>query len=110
MDLFELLGGIAGRAPLWIVLFPLLGALINAIGGRTASKEMVGGVAVGSVAVSFVLATIVFVTLLSAGETGPTSIVQDVYEWFRVDFYDNEIPIHVRFVADHLSGLMAVMV
>ncbi len=99
---------------LWIVLLPLLGALINGIAGRHASKAAVNVVAVGSVFVAFLLSVVGFVHLAQA-EGGNASIVFDFYEWFsievqRVGAPSVEVPVRVRFVMDHLSGIMTVMV
>ncbi|MCZ7683756.1 MAG: NADH-quinone oxidoreductase subunit L [Sandaracinaceae bacterium] len=96
------------RALLWIVLLPLLGALINGIAGRRADKSLVTGVAVGSVFGAFLLALVCFGYLLS---TGGDAVVQNtVYTWFSITVHGAEVPIHVRFLMDHLSGIMTVMV
>lgn len=95
---------------LWIVLLPLLGAAINGIAGKSASKQAVSAVAVGSVFVAFLLSLVGFGFLLNAGEEGPQRIVYDVYEWFSIDVRGIDVPVRVRFVMDHLSGIMTVMV
>jgi NADH-quinone oxidoreductase subunit L len=107
------------RALVWIVLLPLLGALINGVAGGRANKSLVSGVAVGSVFLSFLISLMGFGSLLTSGGffeavglegDGRHAIVQDVYEWFSISVGGVEVPIRVRFVMDHLSGLMAVMV
>ena len=99
------------RTLLWIVLLPLLGALVNGVAGRNASKRLVSGVAVGSVFGSFLLALVGFGYLLNSGdEPEHQRLVHDVYEWFSISVRGVDVPIHVRFVMDHLSGIMTVMV
>lgn len=98
------------RTLLWIVLLPLFGAIINGLAGKRASKGLVTAVAVGSVFGSFLLALFGFGFLLSAGGEGPQSLTNDVYQWFSIDVRGVTVPVHVRFVMDHLSGIMTVMV
>ena len=62
---------VSDRLLLWIVLLPLLGAVINGLFGRFANRQLVGALGVGSVAISFVLALVCFLRLagfLSFGE------------------------------------------
>jgi NADH-quinone oxidoreductase subunit L len=98
----------------WIVLFPLLGAIINGFFGRRASNTAVNVVSVGSVTASFALALYCFVRLLDAGaggeDAGNHSIVADLWHWFSVSVEGRDVPIRVRFVLDHLSGIMTLMV
>ncbi|MGE0787997.1 MAG: NADH-quinone oxidoreductase subunit L [Sandaracinaceae bacterium] len=96
---------------LWIVLLPLLGAVINGIAGRSASKDLVSGVAVGSVFVAFLLSLVGFGYLLSgADDPSRQALGYDAYEWFSINVRGIDVPVHVRFVMDHLSGIMCVMV
>jgi NADH-quinone oxidoreductase subunit L len=106
------LDGIEQRTLVWIVLLPLFGALVNGVLGKRSEKWIVSTLAVGSVFGAFLLALISFGFLLYQGtlEHGQHAIVQDIYEWFSIDVRDVGVPIHVRFVMDHLSGLMTVMV
>ncbi|MFO0713277.1 MAG: NADH-quinone oxidoreductase subunit L [Sandaracinus sp.] len=97
----------------WIILLPLFGAMINGIFGKGASKTLITNVSVGSVFLSFLLALFCFGKLL--GHEGPEEHVDTVYEWFRIAAPGGfggsfEIPVRVRFVMDHLSGIMTVMV
>jgi NADH-quinone oxidoreductase subunit L len=98
----------------WIVLLPLAGAAINGLFGRNAPKGTVTAVAIGSVFMAFVSAVIAFGDLLGAGEEGPQEIVNTVYEWFTISIPGGtgtfHVPVNVRFVMDHLSGIMTVMV
>ena len=94
----------------WIVLFPLLGAVLNGIGGCffKADKKIVAAIAVGAVALSFACALFAFVQLLGLhGEDGKGALTRHLYEWFSVEVYAGRIaPINVRFTMDALSGLM----
>ncbi|MDW8247129.1 MAG: NADH-quinone oxidoreductase subunit L [Sandaracinaceae bacterium] len=97
----------------WIVLSPLLSAIILGLFGRGASHRLISGVAVGSVTLSFVLSLYCFITLLQMGER--PLIVDTLYEWFRVSVPGGvggvyEIPVRLRLLMDPLSGIMAVMV
>ena len=93
-----------------IVLFPVFGALYNGFMGRRVDKSVVTAVAVGSVIGSFLFALIGFGYLLTAEEGVEPRLVHDVYEWFTITVGPVEVPVRVRFVMDHLSGIMTVMV
>jgi NADH-quinone oxidoreductase subunit L len=99
---------------LWIVLFPLIGAALNGIGGCffKTDKKLVAAIAVGAVGLSFALALFTFARLLSVhGEHGDGSITYQAYEWFSVALANGRtVPVNVRFTVDALSGLMLVMV
>src|SRR5262245_13782468 len=108
------------RTLLWIVLFPLWGAILNGLLCRSASRRCVGGLAVGSVAVSFLLSLVAFGAMPArhgGGSDGAApSIAYKVYEWFSISLGgDNgasltRIPVSVAFVMDPLSGVMALVV
>ena len=114
------LSNFASHSLVWIVLLPLLAALINGCFGKRADKWLVTTLSVGSVFTSFLIALYAFGTLLrssmgGAAEHDEGRIVQTVYEWFSLAIPAGEgavynVPIHVRFVMDHLSGIMTVMV
>ncbi len=97
-----------------IVLFPLLGAVLNGIFGCffKADKKVVAVVAVGAVALSFVCAVYAFTQLLGVrGEHGDGALTRHLYEWFSVEVYPGRLaPINVRFTMDSLSGVMTLMV
>jgi NADH-quinone oxidoreductase subunit L len=99
---------------LWIVLFPMLGAVLNGIGGCffKVDRSIVKAIAVGSVALSFGCAVYAFISLLGVhGEHGDGALTRQVYEWFSVEVYAGRIaPVNVRFTMDALSGIMTVMV
>ncbi len=103
------------RTLLWIVLLPLLGALVNGVAGGKAPKIYVSAVAVGSVFGAFLLSLVGFGYLLNAGEEGRQLLDFTAYDWFSIAIPSGpqgvvEVPVRVRFVMDHLSGIMAVMV
>src|SRR4029453_16185629 len=102
------------RTLLWIVLFPLWGAILNGLLGRSASRRFVGGLAVGSVAASFLFSLIAFTPLAAqhgagSGSGSAPSIVYKVYEWFSISLGGSNgttltrIPVSVAFVMDPLS-------
>jgi NADH-quinone oxidoreductase subunit L len=99
---------------LWIVLFPMLGAALNGIGGCffKVDRSIVKAVAVGSVALSFACAVYAFVSLMGVhGEHGDGALTRQVYEWFSIEVYPGRIaPVNVRFTMDALSGIMTVMI
>lgn len=108
---------------LWIVLLPLAGAIISGVGARVGvAKSWISTIAVGSVLGAFGLAVHNFIKLweLKHGVDGvggveDAKLVADVYEWFSISLQSSsgafrEVPIHVRFVFDSLSGLMTLVV
>jgi NADH-quinone oxidoreductase subunit L len=99
---------------LWIVLFPMLGAVLNGIGGCffKVDRKIVKAIAVGSVALSFACAVYAFISLVGVhGEHGDGALTRQVYEWFSVEVFPGRIaPVNVRFTMDALSGIMTVMV
>jgi NADH-quinone oxidoreductase subunit L len=100
-------------ALLLIVLFPMMGAVLNGIGGCffKADKKVVGLVAVGAVAASFGLALYAFANLVGGHGDDPSfALTEHVYEWFSVVVNGRVVPVNVRFTMDALSGLMTVMV
>jgi len=110
------------RALLWIILLPLLAAILNGLLGRFADKDIVSALGVGSVAGSFLLALICFAHLFTgmgateAGAQIATSVAHgNAYEWFHISLPTlgggtHEVSIQVRFLMDALSGLMTLVV
>lgn len=100
------------RALLWIVLLPLVGAALNGLLGRRASRAAVQTVAVGSVAGAFALAVAAFCYLVSQRHLGGQNAVLDwtVYRWFSLTVRGVSVPIDVRLVMDSLSAVMALVV
>ena len=97
---------------LLIILFPLGGAIINGLLGRTFPKALVTLVAVGSVAASFVFAVLSFVELYGMSHDAEhAALVYHFYEWFSIKTSNGTVvPINVRFVMDSLSGVMTLVV
>jgi NADH-quinone oxidoreductase subunit L len=96
-----------------IVLLPMLGAVINGLGGCffKLDKSIVKVVAVGAVAASFGVAVYAFITLLGVtGEDGKGALTYHAYEWFQVGLGTRTVPINVSFAMDALSGMMTVMI
>src|SRR5688572_19281733 len=100
------------KALLGIVLFPLIGAIVNGLFGRKAARSTVHAVAVLSVAMSFGLAVFAFTHLLQQrlGGEEDAAIRYTAWEWFTVVVYDRSVSIPVRFVMDALSGVMTLVV
>jgi NADH-quinone oxidoreductase subunit L len=107
------------KALLAIVLFPLLGAVLNGLLGCgvrpdwAASRRTVHMVACLSVAASFVFSLFCFVQLVllrHAGEGEHAGLYYTAYEWFSITLRGRAIPVDVRFTMDALSGVMALVV
>ncbi|MET0339820.1 MAG: NADH-quinone oxidoreductase subunit L [Polyangiales bacterium] len=98
----------------WIVLFPLLGAVLNGVFGCffKADKKIVAAVAIGAVVLSLGCALYAFTQLVGVhGEHGDGAVTRHLYEWFSVEVQPGRIaPVNVRFTMDALSGMMTVMV
>ena len=91
-------------ALLWVFLLPLAGALINGLFGRTADRQLVGGIAVGTVAGAFALAVLCAVRVFMLKSEGTAeNISVEVYDWISV----GPMPISVRFVLEALSHAKA---
>ncbi|HKP57492.1 MAG TPA: NADH-quinone oxidoreductase subunit L [Polyangiales bacterium] len=100
------------KALLFIVLFPLIGAIVNGLFGRRAGRPAVHAIAVMSVAASFGFALYAFVHLyqMRLAHDEEAAIRYTAWEWFSVAIYDRTIPVNVRFVMDSLSGVMTLIV
>ena len=102
------------RALLWIVLLPLLGAVLNGVIGcfsKDVSRRLVAGVGVGTVLVAFLLSLLVFARLVMyASPEGPGRLEFELYEWFSLSFGALDVPVRIAFVADALSGVMLLVV
>lgn len=92
-------------APL-IVLFPLLGFLINGFFGRKIKNEMiVGSIGTLAVASSFVIALLIFFEMLGSAVEDRKHIVT-VYEWIAAGSFS----VNIAFQVDQLSILMTLIV
>lgn len=85
-----------------IVLFPLVGFLINGLLGKKLPKMVVGGLATAVVFVSFLLSAYLF-TQFSADTP---ALVVKAFEWFRV----NGISVDFGFQIDQLSLMMMMII
>src|SRR5689334_2859811 len=100
---------------LLIVLFPMLGAVINGIAGcfLKLDRKVVHAIAVGAVAASFVVSAYLFSQLLGLHHEDPkAAITAHFYDWFSVQLKGgaSTVPVAVKFTMDALSGMMAVMI
>jgi NADH-quinone oxidoreductase subunit L len=112
----------------WIVLLPLLGAVINGLLGRRIGRDGVYITGVATVAASFLLSVFAFYALVKAGAAygaaageagahGEHAVRPNVqlsymaWEWFRAPF-GNEVTsqLKFRYVLDALSGVMLLVV
>jgi NADH-quinone oxidoreductase subunit L len=100
------------KALLGIVLFPLIGAIVNGLFGRRAGRPTVHAVAVLSIVMSFGLAVYAFTHLVQMRLAGAedAAIRYTAYEWFSIAIYDRVANVPVRFVMDALSGVMTLVV
>ncbi|QQS47347.1 MAG: NADH-quinone oxidoreductase subunit L [Acidobacteriota bacterium] len=90
----------------WIILAPLIGAVINGLIGRRLNERLVGVIACGSVAVSTALAFIVFFTRLLPLPADNRVITEHFFTWlsvgnFRADF---------AYMLDPLSGVYILFI
>ncbi|MEJ8591232.1 NADH-quinone oxidoreductase subunit L [Riemerella anatipestifer] len=85
-----------------IVLFPLLGFLINGLLGKRLPKIVVGGLATAVVFVSFLLSVYIFTQFNS---DSPALVVK-AFEWFRV----NGMQVNFGFQVDQLSLMMMMII
>lgn len=88
----------------FIPLLPLLGAAINGILGQRLPRPLVGGIACGSVLGSFVLALAAFGVMLQHDDIA--SLSNTMYTWMSAP----GLHLEVRFVVDHLSGIMTLVI
>ena len=94
-----------------ILLFPLVGVLINALLGRWLPRRLVAAIACLAVGASFVMALLVFFALLGlpaeteAGANG-RELVMPIFSWIVAGGFEIEAAI----LLDQLSILMALVV
>jgi NADH-quinone oxidoreductase subunit L len=94
-------GGLFSYAPL-IIIFPILGLLINMAIGRRLSERAVGAIASGAVGLSFVIAVLQFIAL----QSHPEGMRIPVAEWI----VSGDLSISWSLNADTLSVTMMMMV
>ncbi|HXG31325.1 MAG TPA: proton-conducting transporter membrane subunit, partial [Thermodesulfobacteriota bacterium] len=101
----------------WIVLFPLIGALINGLvfasglwrkalrGDEDTEKRIVSLLGCGVILVSAVLSSIMFLKLRTL-DPGERRIVQELFVWIS----SGEFSVRFEFLFDSLSCIMALVV
>lgn len=93
----------------WIVLFPLLGAVINGILGATIQrrygKQAISLIACGVVGLSFVFALRAFLQLTGL-EPDERSLLDTLLRWIHI----GSLQVDIAFVADPLSCVMVLIV
>lgn len=112
----------------WIVLLPLLGAIINGIWGKQIGRQGVHIAAISAVGTSFLLSILAFVALLKSGHHAGGEAAEGAehvrralsfvprlgdqpWEWFAAPTgpATSEM-LKVRYVVDPLSGVMLLVV
>ncbi|MDQ3813887.1 MAG: NADH-quinone oxidoreductase subunit L, partial [Armatimonadota bacterium] len=86
-----------------IVLFPLIGFIINGFIGRKMPKPVPGVIACVAVLASFIVAVVRFMEVVGQADH---SITEHVYTWMSV----GDLTIDVSFLLDQLSGVMILIV
>ncbi|MCX7728663.1 MAG: NADH-quinone oxidoreductase subunit L, partial [Bacteroidia bacterium] len=87
----------------FLVIFPLLGSVINGIFGKRLSEKMIGNIGSGVIGLSFLLSIIVFVKLQSI----PDRVVNvEYYKWISSGVLD----VSMGFWLDSLSSLYLLFV
>lgn len=103
----------------WIVLLPLIGAVINGLLGRRIGRDGVYIVGVTTVAASFLLSLLAFFALVKAtashaaegGTHAPAQLSYLAWEWFRAPTGGGgAAQLKFRYVLDALSGVMLLVV
>ncbi len=90
----------------WLVLlFPLVGVIINALFGRRLGKRGAGYLASAMVGLSFAGAVVLFVALLGREEVN-RQVIRPLFDWITV----GDFRIQVRLLLDPLSAVMAMVV
>jgi NADH-quinone oxidoreductase subunit L len=87
-----------------ILLFPLLGVLINGFFGRRIGKKWVGQIACGTVGLSFLMGVAVFFSLLLGSEEHGQTVT--LFSWITV----GDFQIEAALLVDQLSTVMTLVV
>ncbi len=114
----------------WIVLLPLLGAIINGVWGKRIGRQGVYIAGISAVGMSFGLALLSFIALLKASHAATAAAAAEVvagahhhlehplvslsfraWDWFLAPLGPSGVEmIPVRYVVDPLSGVMLLVV
>ncbi len=95
----------------WIVLFPLLGAIINGIVGAKLPRRLVHWIGCGSLFLSFLFSLASAQTLYQNGGSGEHGteygeLTFTAYEWI----YSGGLEIDISFLFDPLAAVMALVI
>ncbi len=99
----------------FIVLLPLLGAVVNGVFGKRLGRDAVTLMGLGSVFVSFLFAVVTFAMLHHQGGEGSEAesakLVWRGWEWMRLSLHGaGSVSLWVSLSVDALSGTMALVV
>ena len=97
----------------FIVLLPLLGAVVNGVFGKRLGREAVTLLGLGSVFISFLFAVVTFIVLNQAHEgQEATRLVWRGWEWMKLSLPRDtgSTSLWVSLSVDALSGTMALVV
>ncbi len=93
----------------WIVLFPLLGAIINGVGGAFIQKHLGKTanhlIAVGAVGIAFVLSLVAFVQVYNL-EPAQRFLLDTILRWIDL----GDLQVNIAFWVDPLSAVMILVV
>ncbi len=88
-----------------VVVYPLAGALINTLFGKSFSKQTIGTIACGSVLLSFVTGLFAFASLSGFAQADQFQVIS-LYRWIG----SGDTTINMSFLADPLSMVMVLVV
>lgn len=92
---------------IWIVLFPLIGFIINGIGRNLLTRPIISIIGCGSILASFLMSCGVFNTVYSARRAEEiASFTQTIFEWISV----GNLHVSLSFLVDPLSAIMLLIV
>jgi len=96
----------------FIVLLPLLGAMVNGVFGKRLGREAVTLMGLGSVFVSFLFSVVTFFVLKShSGEGEAPRLMWKGWEWMTLSLHGGgKTTLWVGLSVDALSGTMALIV
>jgi NADH-quinone oxidoreductase subunit L len=96
----------------FIVLLPLLGAVVNGVFGKRLGREAVTLMGLGSVFVSFLFSVVTFFLLKSqSGEGEAPKLMWKGWEWMTLSLHGGgQTTLFVGLSVDALSGTMALIV
>ncbi len=93
----------------WIILSPLIGAIISGLFGKRLNERLVGLIACGSVAISTVLAFMAFFTRLLPKQPdadGVRRVTEHFFTWLKVGNFQADF----AYLLDPLSGVYILFV